>query len=142
MHANYSSATHLNDLALLYMSSPLAFSSTVQPLPLPPQGLVFPGGSYCTVSGWGKTSYSMCHPLCCFRRLYNSGCITVVRVVRLLDMECLYCTNTVQYSVHMYSCCMLYLYNTIHMHMCSYVYCVTPIISQTARSRPLCCSHR
>ena len=56
MHANYSSESMLNDVALLYFATPFVFNSAVGALPLPAQGTVFPGGTACTVSGWGTTS--------------------------------------------------------------------------------------
>ena len=52
VHANYSSRTNLNDVALLYFATPFNFTSDVSTLLLPAQGTAFAGGLTCTVSGW------------------------------------------------------------------------------------------
>lgn len=57
-HANYSSNTMLNDVAILYFATPFTFNSAVGSIALAPQGSVFPGGTACTVSGYGTTSES------------------------------------------------------------------------------------
>ena len=55
VHANYSSNTYLNDVALLYFATQFTFTSAVGSLSLPPQGTAFGDGLICTVSGWGTT---------------------------------------------------------------------------------------
>ena len=56
VNAGYSSATLLNDVALLYFATSFTFTSAVSALALPPQGTDFPGGTRCIISGWGTTS--------------------------------------------------------------------------------------
>lgn len=45
-----------NDVALMFLASPLTFSSGIQPVNLPPHGFVVPHGTDARVSGWGALS--------------------------------------------------------------------------------------
>lgn len=53
MHENYDDETQDNDIALIQLSTPLRFSSSIQPIALPNDNQIVPDNSYCLVSGWG-----------------------------------------------------------------------------------------
>ncbi|XP_075054438.1 transmembrane protease serine 11F [Mixophyes fleayi] len=53
IHENYSSDTHINDIALLKLSNPLNFTKYIQPVCLPETSDHFPDNSSCYVTGWG-----------------------------------------------------------------------------------------
>ncbi|KPP71886.1 hypothetical protein Z043_109161, partial [Scleropages formosus] len=55
INQNYSSDTNDNDIALLKLTAPVAFSSTVQPVCLPAFNQVFMPGIQCWTSGFGTT---------------------------------------------------------------------------------------
>lgn len=44
-----------NDVALLFLESPVKFTDKVQPVCLPKQGEEIPVGKQCVVTGWGST---------------------------------------------------------------------------------------
>uniref|UniRef100_UPI003D9C87A0 transmembrane protease serine 13a n=1 Tax=Danio rerio TaxID=7955 RepID=UPI003D9C87A0 len=52
---NYNSDTNDNDVALLILSRPVAFSYTTQPVCLPTFNQTFSGGAQCWTSGFGTT---------------------------------------------------------------------------------------
>ncbi|KAM6223592.1 kallikrein-7 [Rhynchocyon petersi] len=53
-HSQYSTQTHVNDIMLVKLRSPVQMSSNVQPVTLPSR--CEPPGTLCTVSGWGTTT--------------------------------------------------------------------------------------
>ncbi|MGH0186274.1 UNVERIFIED_CONTAM: hypothetical protein FKN15_020685 [Acipenser sinensis] len=58
VHPNYNPFTFDNDVAVLELSDPLEFSSTVYPLCLPDATHTFPAGKSCFVTGWGALAES------------------------------------------------------------------------------------
>lgn len=58
VHPNYNAFTFDNDVAVLELSDPLEFSSTVYPLCLPDATHTFPAGKSCFVTGWGALAES------------------------------------------------------------------------------------
>ncbi|XP_060702779.1 suppressor of tumorigenicity 14 protein-like [Hemiscyllium ocellatum] len=54
VHESYSPQTFDNDIALLELSSPVTFSSVIQPICLPVASHNFPVGKTVTVTGWGR----------------------------------------------------------------------------------------
>ncbi|KAM4601209.1 suppressor of tumorigenicity 14 protein [Polymixia lowei] len=52
-HPEYSQMTYDYDVALLELSQPLEFTSTIHPICLPAPSHVFPAGMPCWVTGWG-----------------------------------------------------------------------------------------
>ncbi|CAL1573966.1 unnamed protein product [Knipowitschia caucasica] len=61
-HANYNPETNDNDIALLKLSSPLAFSSTVKPVCLPNAGLDLSPERQAWITGWGALRSSGTSP--------------------------------------------------------------------------------
>lgn len=53
MHENYNSEAHINDIAIIVLSSPLQYTFHVQSINLPQKNERFEGSSI--VTGWGKT---------------------------------------------------------------------------------------
>ncbi|XP_063812023.1 transmembrane protease serine 11C-like [Pseudophryne corroboree] len=53
INENYSSNTHINDIALLQLSNPVNFALYVQPVCLPDASDIFPDNFSCYVTGWG-----------------------------------------------------------------------------------------
>lgn len=57
-HEAYNVPTYLhNDVGLMFLSTPLTFGPTVQPINLPEMNQIIPGGTPATVSGWGNLEY-------------------------------------------------------------------------------------
>lgn len=55
-HESYNVPTYLhNDVAVMFLSTPLTFSLTIAPIRLAEMGDIVPGGTIATVSGWGNT---------------------------------------------------------------------------------------
>lgn len=54
MHPNFNPATFDNDVALLQLSSPIAFSSYVTPVCLAAPLSTWNAGTSCWVTGWGR----------------------------------------------------------------------------------------
>ncbi|XP_069493439.1 transmembrane protease serine 3 [Ambystoma mexicanum] len=52
-HSKYRGNSLGNDIALMKLAVPLAFSSNIQPICLPNYGEEFPDGKLCWISGWG-----------------------------------------------------------------------------------------
>ncbi|XP_061596206.1 transmembrane protease serine 2 [Cololabis saira] len=52
-HENYDSNTNDNDIALLKLGTPMAFTRTVRPVCLPNSGIDMPAGSQAWITGWG-----------------------------------------------------------------------------------------
>uniref|UniRef100_A0A673AQT2 Chymotrypsin-like elastase family member 2A n=1 Tax=Sphaeramia orbicularis TaxID=375764 RepID=A0A673AQT2_9TELE len=50
--------SHLNDIAMIKLPSPVSFSDTIAPACLPDRGVVLPHGASCFVTGWGRLSTS------------------------------------------------------------------------------------
>lgn len=55
MHPKYSDMTLNHDVALVFLSSPLEFSSTIKSVPIAVKGDLLPANANATVSGWGTT---------------------------------------------------------------------------------------
>jgi len=56
-HENYNVPIYFdNDVALLFLATPLVFGPGIQPVTLPEQGYVVPHGTDSRVSGWGALS--------------------------------------------------------------------------------------
>lgn len=56
-HENYNVPIYFdNDVALMFLESPLTFGSGIQAIAMPPQGLVVEHGTDARVSGWGALS--------------------------------------------------------------------------------------
>ncbi|XP_050312674.1 phenoloxidase-activating factor 2-like [Anthonomus grandis grandis] len=53
VHPQYYAGALYNDIALLLLESPLAIADNVEPICLPPQGVV-PDSATCYATGWGK----------------------------------------------------------------------------------------
>ncbi|XP_006897417.1 PREDICTED: kallikrein-7 [Elephantulus edwardii] len=53
-HPEYSTQTHVNDIMLVKLRTPVRMSSNVKPVTLPSR--CEPPGTQCTVSGWGTTT--------------------------------------------------------------------------------------
>lgn len=55
-HEGYNVPTYLhNDVALMFLLTPLVFSPAVAQIRVAETGTVIPGGTLATVSGWGNT---------------------------------------------------------------------------------------
>ncbi|XP_067837498.1 suppressor of tumorigenicity 14 protein-like, partial [Heptranchias perlo] len=54
VHESYNQQTFDNDIALLELASPVAFTSVIQPICLPDSTHNFPVGKSTWVTGWGK----------------------------------------------------------------------------------------
>ncbi|GLG96377.1 Venom serine protease Bi-VSP, partial [Gryllus bimaculatus] len=54
LHPGYVDAGFVNDISLLRMREPVAFSDYVRPICLPPAGTELRDGRLCTVVGWGQ----------------------------------------------------------------------------------------
>ncbi|CAL4178414.1 unnamed protein product [Meganyctiphanes norvegica] len=54
VHAHFDILTITNDIALIYMETPLVLNEKVQPVVLPEQHAFIADGTDCTVSGWGS----------------------------------------------------------------------------------------
>lgn len=53
LHPKYDQFTSDNDIALLELSSPVAFNELVQPVCVPSPSHTFKTGTSCHVTGWG-----------------------------------------------------------------------------------------
>uniref|UniRef100_A0A672SRV2 Peptidase S1 domain-containing protein n=1 Tax=Sinocyclocheilus grahami TaxID=75366 RepID=A0A672SRV2_SINGR len=53
-HKSYDYNTDNNDIALLWLSSPVSVNLHIKQVPLAAQGSVFPTGTSCKIIGWGK----------------------------------------------------------------------------------------
>lgn len=53
LHPKYDQFTSDNDIALLELSSPVAFNDLVQPVCIPSPSHTFKTGTSCHVTGWG-----------------------------------------------------------------------------------------
>ncbi|XP_038565973.1 chymotrypsinogen B-like [Micropterus salmoides] len=58
-HPNYDTKTNNNDIALLQLSSPVAFSNYIRPVCLAADGSVFKAGRNCWVTGWGDIRFEV-----------------------------------------------------------------------------------
>uniref|UniRef100_H2ZSM9 Peptidase S1 domain-containing protein n=1 Tax=Latimeria chalumnae TaxID=7897 RepID=H2ZSM9_LATCH len=58
VHENYDTNTNDYDVAVLELSSPVAFDDNIQPVCLPSAEQTFDVGITCTISGWGRLSES------------------------------------------------------------------------------------
>ncbi|KAI4458065.1 serine protease-related [Holotrichia oblita] len=54
IHKDYYAGALFNDVAILFLDSPLELGETIKTLCLPAQDLVVPSGTRCYASGWGK----------------------------------------------------------------------------------------
>lgn len=54
IHKDYYSGALFNDVAILFLESPVELGETINTLCLPTQDLVIPSGTRCYASGWGK----------------------------------------------------------------------------------------
>nr|XP_033798819.1 transmembrane protease serine 3 [Geotrypetes seraphini] len=54
-HHKYKSSSMANDIALMKLTTPLAFNGFIQPICLPNYGEVFQEGKVCWITGWGAT---------------------------------------------------------------------------------------
>lgn len=57
IHNKYYAGALFNDVALLFLDSPLNITETVNTLCLPTQDVVIPPGTECFASGWGKNVF-------------------------------------------------------------------------------------
>ncbi|KAG8454318.1 hypothetical protein GDO86_000820 [Hymenochirus boettgeri] len=53
IYENYTSMTHINDIALLELSTPVNFTNTIRPVCLPDSSDIFPDDKSCYITGWG-----------------------------------------------------------------------------------------
>lgn len=57
VHRQYNRQVLYNDVALMFLDSPVRFGQSVDSICLPPQNFQFVHGERCFVSGWGKDDY-------------------------------------------------------------------------------------
>ena len=60
VHGSYDPNTNANDIALLKLAEPIAYTSEISPICLPEVDTVFRDGMECVVTGWGVTSTGVC----------------------------------------------------------------------------------
>ena len=56
-HPNYIRSAHLNDVGLLYLSSPVSYTDTILPICLPSPNVNLDQFKVCVDTGFGRTSY-------------------------------------------------------------------------------------
>ncbi|MEE6460029.1 hypothetical protein FKM82_000835 [Ascaphus truei] len=56
VNENYTIETHINDIALVRLSTPVQFSWTIRPVCLPKTSDIFPDDTSCFITGWGALS--------------------------------------------------------------------------------------
>ncbi|XP_076396199.1 uncharacterized protein LOC100880265 [Megachile rotundata] len=57
IHPQFDRDALLNDIAVLILNEPVKQSINVVPICIPQQGLIFPAGTRCIGTGWGKNSF-------------------------------------------------------------------------------------
>lgn len=96
VHPNFNPATFDNDVALLQLSSPIAFSSHIRPVCLAAPRSKWNAGTSCWVTGWGRIKTNsrnlFCYVFCFFYRIGNTEllfqvCLCLICVHVILDFS-------------------------------------------------------
>ena len=67
-HDQYNPSTYDYDIALMKLKTPIKFTTRVRPVCLPDDGMDFPAGTNCYVTGWGALQQAGSFP----KRLYQA----------------------------------------------------------------------
>lgn len=58
-HPQFYNAALFNDIAVIILNEPVKLNVNIAPICIPQQGLLFPAGTKCIGTGWGKNSFGM-----------------------------------------------------------------------------------